>query len=147
MWVSVLLFLLQLSTPSGCDSRHGYFKSAGRICLLPVDMDESQQLLFASLREAEGRLASVLQDQFDFTVSKVSVRITALNARISFLEARRDAASGRPVAVYQTGIDRLISARSRLLEKEGEVSRSDLTVTRLDRWILELKRELNASIP
>ena len=142
-----LALLLQLSTQQGCDSQHGYFKNAGQTCLLPTDMDEAQELLFDDLRAKEGELASALQDQQDFSAANVATRVAALNARIASLETKRDATNGGPVDTYQAGIDQIELDRETLTGRRDEAAELGPVVSRLNREINELKRDLNASIP
>jgi hypothetical protein len=142
-----LILLFQLSTQVGCGSQHGYFKNAGQICLLPADMDEAQGLLFADLIAKEGELASALQDQQEFRASNVAARVAALNARISFLEGKRDATNGGPVETYQAGIDGIEADRETLTGRRDEAAKLGPVISRLNREINELKRDLDASIP
>ena len=142
-----LVLLFQLSTQQGCDSQHGYFKNAGQTCLLPADMDEAQELLFDDLRAKEGELASALQDQQEFTAPNVAARVAALNARIAFLETKRDATNGGPADAYQARIDRIEGERESLTGRRDEAAKLGPVVSRLNREINELKRDLNASIP
>ena len=141
-----LILLVQLSTQQGCESQHGYFKNASQACLLPADMDEAQELLFGSLTSKESELASALQDQTEFSASNVAARVAALNARISFLETKRDATDGGPADSYQAGIGRIEVDRETLTGKRDEAAKLGPVVSRLNREIAELKRDLNASI-
>jgi len=142
-----LALLLQLSTQQGCDSQHGYFKNAGQTCLLTTDMDEAQETLFESLRAKEGELASALSDQQEFNASNVATLVAALNARIGFLETKRDATNGVPVDAYQARIDQIAVERGSLTGRRDEAAKLGPVVSRLNREINELKRDLNASIP
>ena len=142
-----LVLLLQLSTQQGCDSQRGYFKNAGQTCLLPADMDEAQELLFADLGSKEDELASALQDQQEFSAPNVAARLAALDARIETLEIKRDATSGGPVDAYQARIDRIAGERERLTGMRDESAELGPVISRLNREISELKRDLDASIP
>ncbi len=142
-----LVLLFQLSTQQGCDSQHGYFKNVGQTCLLSADMNEAQESLFEALRAKEDELTSALQDQLEFRGPAVAVRVAALNARIAFLETKRDATNGGPVDAYQVRIDRIEGERESLVEKQEEATKFGPVVSRLNREINELKRDLNASIP
>jgi len=141
-----LVLLFQLSTHEGCDSQDGYFKNAGQVCLLPADMDEAQELLFEDLRAKESELASALQDQQEFTASNVAARFAVLNARIAFLETKRDATSGGPVDAYQVRIDQIEGERESLTGRRDEAAGLGPVVAQLNQYINELKRDLNASI-
>ena len=143
LWIALLL---QLLTPSGCESRHAYFDATDEVCLLPADMDESQALLFEALTSLRSELGQLLHDQREITVPKVGAAVAAFDVRIAFLEAKRDSTSGASVRAYQVGIDRITDARVRLNARLGEAPGFGLTISRLNREIGDLRRDLDASI-